>query len=45
MNIKERYSDFFILVKYGGFTIELLHEMSELEISNLASAIKLKLKK
>ena len=25
MDIKEKYSDFYILVKYGGFTIDLLY--------------------
>jgi hypothetical protein len=44
MNIKEKYSDFLILVKHGGLTIELLHEMSECEINEMAKQIKKKIK-
>lgn len=33
-----------MLVKYGKFTIESLHEMSEYEINEMAKEIKLKLK-
>jgi hypothetical protein len=43
MNIKEKYSDFLILIKYGGFTVELLHEMSEQEINQIAKQIKKRL--
>jgi hypothetical protein len=45
MKIKEKYSDFYILIKYGNFPIELLHEMSEVEITMYAKEIKLKLNK
>lgn len=45
MDIKEKYSDFYLLVKYVGIPIELLHEMSEVEITMYTKEIKLKLNK
>lgn len=39
----EKYSNYYILVKHGGFCVEQLNEMSEYEINHMAKEIKKRL--
>jgi hypothetical protein len=41
----EKYSNYYILVKHGGFCVKQLHEMSEYEINEMAKEIKKQLNK
>ncbi len=41
----EKYSNYYILVKHGGFCVEQLQEMSEYEINEMATEIKKRLNK
>lgn len=41
----ENYSNYYILIKYAGFCVEQLQEMSEVEIYEMAKEIKKELNK